>query len=602
MSTLIFCDSFYHYTVDQMGPATGGKWDAGSVGADSIIQNGRYAFTRGFTGTAVKTFLEDDNLTTATFSEITCGYNWSPNYGNVVDLPITINGSGISFGFINNGDNTFTAQLIVGSTVYTDTQKTTFVVAYDQWHEFEYRVHVLSSTVTWALWVDGVQLLSGTFTVTTSAVFSNIICDSSGGVIADLYVTDSYLMSTTNGTWRILVLNTTDNGGADGFTPLANENWQEVMDNPPDEDVSYNYATSEKKDLYEYSQIGLTPVPTVLGVQIVARVKNVDADDAGCQIPLVSESTEIDYPASGTIEVDNSTYSFYCKALLQNPVTSAAWTMDDINAIQAGFILVDLGGGSATVPSNVTQMQMGVNQPYSAEADMAGGFTYPPLTGVGNGFVVKVTGPKTGGGSVTVTKTVAITQQGEDEVYPYTYPPPWMEFSGQNPLTGGSTGLEAPSAYTDWCPVCVTHSGDDFAFAEGDVIEWSVTGSIGINHISGQNRTVGEGYSGPALVIPGGFDSLAAGTGGGFYFGSLWEAYDNTVLPPNYDNANYDPSTGLAGGVATPCAVCSTQGLGIGGLVGCFAGNNQSTQNGTGIIQGTPFIMGTGGRGIVPGS
>lgn len=135
---------------------------------------------------------------------------------------------------------------------------------------------------------------------------------------------------------RVITLYPDGNGNSTQWTPIAGTNYENVDDATPDADSTYNFSsTVGHTDLYTFGNAPAA-LTTIHGIQtgIVAR-----KDDAGSrEFARVIRTNSTNY--DGTTVTLTDSYVSYAEVQEQNPNTSSAWTVSDINAIEAGIKVV----------------------------------------------------------------------------------------------------------------------------------------------------------------------------------------------------------------------------------------------------------------------
>lgn len=605
MSTLLFADGFGHYIASEIGL----KWDSASVGG--VFVAGRYSYSIGLTGQAIKT-LKDLTETALTETTLTVGFNWTEAAGSYSNLPISIQGTNFVAEIINNGDNTLSAQITYNATPVTKVStRTTFAMVPGNWnyYEFQFIINNSAHTVGASLKVDGTYVIeSFGFTIDTGTYyFTQVVCDSRNGVVADLYVTDNLFLDPL----RIVVINPASDGDTLTLTPLSGStHYIEVDDIPPDGDTSYNYAQGASgEDLYHNTTISTFPVPAVLGIQVCSFVENIDLDNTyvwtaiktAYDTPLSLPATETDFPTSGNLTLDTSPYRFVLCPILNNPTSSDNWVMYQISEMQTGF-KVSPNGGSVVVPSGTVQLAVGFNcnTSYAQDDTIYGNWG---LDTIGS-FTIAVTGPATAGGNITITKEITpIFTPGASGSYEngFDYQGPWYTFSGQSTLTDGHGGnLSQYGTGNANCPPTVFTTADGLRLQAGDTLTWTATGGVAMNNQFGLSRS-NPPYAAPAYAVPGGFpgnlctDECPCG---------FCASPSGTVCFNSAGGFQYGFGSCTNSGNYLPCIFFGGN-LGVLGLIGNFQGANQLTADsipvpGSGVVIGSPFAIGVGGTGIVP--
>lgn len=157
------------------------------------------------------------------------------------------------------------------------------------------------------------------------------------------YVDDFYFLDgdgTVNNSWlgdvRVETLFPSGAGASSQWTPSAGSNYENVDENPPDDDTTYNEEdTAAQQDTYEFDDLASVLV-TVLGVQVSAYVRKTDA--LSREIRNVIRSGGTDYYGSAVSVPD--TYIFRPEIFEEDPDTAVAWTPAGVNAAEFGIDLV----------------------------------------------------------------------------------------------------------------------------------------------------------------------------------------------------------------------------------------------------------------------
>ena len=119
------------------------------------------------------------------------------------------------------------------------------------------------------------------------------------------------------------------------WTPLANQNWQEVGEVQFDRDTSYNYATTVgDTDLFTFGSLPTT-TSVVFGVQLTGAYRKLDAS-AQTIVQVFSSSGTVINGSAWTMSLD---WAFYTDLLVLDPHTSATWTPTAVNALLGGYKL-----------------------------------------------------------------------------------------------------------------------------------------------------------------------------------------------------------------------------------------------------------------------
>jgi len=218
-------------------------------------------------------------------------------------------------------------------------------VAAGEWHYVEVQAKAgLSSDGTWAWWLDGTLIGSGTGADYGSVNDSSVdIGGSATGDIDDMYIDDIYVIDALGGVnddhlgpIEVVTLLPSGNGNSSvlvGSDADSTDNYLLVDNNASAPPVTTEYvgsATEGDKDTYAMGDLTGTPVVAGLVVALYA-VKT----DAGAKFmrPVVRTSST-DYP--GDSEGLAETYSLHEHVWDQNPNTSAAWLYGAVNGMEVG--------------------------------------------------------------------------------------------------------------------------------------------------------------------------------------------------------------------------------------------------------------------------
>lgn len=228
-----------------------------------------------------------------------------------------------------------------GTTIATGTR----VMPVGQWFHVEMKVFMHSSTGTVEVRINGITDINATG-LNTMATGNNTVNRISWGItgqaggnfnIDDIVVWDTSGSINTDflGDCRIQTLFPTGAGTTTNFTPSTGSNWQNVDDNPYNDDTDYNStATTSNKDTFATGDLSSTS-GAVKAVQSIIRFRK---DDAGSHaIRRVIRSSSTDYEGAD-VSVSNS-YVWNREIIEADPATSAAWLISAVNAAEIGYKL-----------------------------------------------------------------------------------------------------------------------------------------------------------------------------------------------------------------------------------------------------------------------
>lgn len=194
---------------------------------------------------------------------------------------------------------------------------------------------------------DGVSILLVTNVDTKSktAVYADrLILNENGtaGAVTidfdDIYMCDNNGLYNNNflGDLRIDSVFPNGAGATTGWTPSTGSNYQNVDDDPANDDTDYNSSgVAAAKDTYAFPDIP----PTVGNVMGVVHNITVRKDDALTHtFRDVVRRGGTDYP--GTTKTATAVYAMYTEMKETDPSTSLQWTIANLNAAEFGVELV----------------------------------------------------------------------------------------------------------------------------------------------------------------------------------------------------------------------------------------------------------------------
>lgn len=214
------------------------------------------------------------------------------------------------------------------------------------WYHIEFKATIDPSVGAYEVRVDGVAWIgptTGANTRATANSYSNGI-----GFLTDtsphrFYVKSAYVLDTTGsvannflGQVRVACLRPTEAGNYSQWTPNAGVNFSGVDEVLLDSDTTFNMsATANQIDTFRMTDCPI-PSGSVYGVQHVLGAKQ----DGGAarRVSSVQRSASVDYV--GTSQALSGSYSFLLDPKTVNPATSAAYTVSEVNALEAGYKLV----------------------------------------------------------------------------------------------------------------------------------------------------------------------------------------------------------------------------------------------------------------------
>lgn len=206
------------------------------------------------------------------------------------------------------------------------------------WYHVQFKVKIDDTVGTYEVRLDGVNVLSGSGADTrnggnaTADTIRFLGANGSGSLLDDVIIMDTSgsLNNDFPGDCKITTVFPSSNGATNDFTPSAGSNFQNVDDNPSNDDTDYNgSSTVGHIDLYNVTDVTVTG--SILGVKASITYRK---DDAGTrEIAPVCRSTSNFVGATKTC---SSSYKVDSQMYETDPNTAAAWTQANLNNAQFG--------------------------------------------------------------------------------------------------------------------------------------------------------------------------------------------------------------------------------------------------------------------------
>lgn len=212
------------------------------------------------------------------------------------------------------------------------------------WHYIEVYAVIHDSTGRLTVKVDGVTVIDFTGDTRNGGTSTNIdaVRFRSGRYVStacvinidDLYVCDA--TGATNNTFlgdvRVQTMLPNAAGSSTQLTPTGSaNNWANVSE-VPFNNATYNASsTVGHLDLYGLPDL-VAGTTSVMGVQTVAHMQKSDAGTANAKVALKSGGT-VYYDATRSL---GSSATSYTQVRETDPATSAAWTVGNVNSLEAG--------------------------------------------------------------------------------------------------------------------------------------------------------------------------------------------------------------------------------------------------------------------------
>ena len=245
-------------------------------------------------------------------------------------------------GLMMNSDGTFTYYRSINESGQAVLGTTSKGLLSGRWYFVQMKVLFSETVGTVEVKINGESVLNLTGVNTGAYTVNNIYLHTAttpGYSAKDPRIDDLYVDTADfRGDRRVELLMPTANGYYEQWTPTGGTiNFECVDDNPPNQDTDYNGATVlTYKDSFEFSDMETTAgaVPVVV-VECYAR-----KDDAGERYirPFARIGT-VDYNGGTMYLGDDYQFLFYFWE--QNPATSAAWEISEVNSTEFGYELIE---------------------------------------------------------------------------------------------------------------------------------------------------------------------------------------------------------------------------------------------------------------------
>ena len=204
------------------------------------------------------------------------------------------------------------------------------------WYYIELKTTISDAAGVAIVRVNGTEVLnlSAVDTKNTANATADTVRFGAGGGVAldldDIYINND---GAFYGDMKVECLRPDGAGTTTQWTPSAGSNYQNVDDvGDHDVDATYNYTSSAGNiDLYTLSNLSVA-TGTIKGVQVCTTARKDDANARNIRRVLRSGGTNYE----GTDIPLASTYVQYTEILETDPATAAAWTIANVNALEAG--------------------------------------------------------------------------------------------------------------------------------------------------------------------------------------------------------------------------------------------------------------------------
>lgn len=159
----------------------------------------------------------------------------------------------------------------------------------------------------------------------------------------DRFIDDLYVLHGSTGVLnpvfdlRISSIFPNSAGAFTEWTPLTGNNFQNVQNNPPDFDTTYNFTnTPGARDFYNIQDIAEDNNPVFHGMQLNSFIRKTDAFT---YLLTMSSRTNTNNNTSASFGPTTS-YQYFVFPVVTNPTTSLKYTISELNTSQIGVTLL----------------------------------------------------------------------------------------------------------------------------------------------------------------------------------------------------------------------------------------------------------------------
>lgn len=351
-STLEYFDGFDDYDSAQLPRYWSGQWNSGGNNFGQVAWGGNLYINTGTGRNGTNSLRINANqngfyqfLTSQATRTVGCAFNFlffptgetgliSLLDGVAWQLAVGLNSAGTIY--VARGGYAAT-----GAAILATSSK---VISPGIWFYLEFSSVINSTTGSFTVKVNGVQWLIGSALntqATSNSSASGVAVGGSSNFTSGLTIDYDDFYSRADGVFcgdcRVESLLPSGNGTTIQMTPggttIHPSNYQQVDDNPSDDDTTYNIAGSAGlEDEYTYPAL----ITATGNVQAVMTVPIMRTDSSSATAQSVYRSGGTDYVVGGTQTVGTTTYTSYPDIQGHDPNISGPWTIAAINAAQFG--------------------------------------------------------------------------------------------------------------------------------------------------------------------------------------------------------------------------------------------------------------------------
>jgi hypothetical protein len=280
------------------------------------------------------------NLIGQSIATFIVGFSWRSNgISGPFDIVQVADGATVHLSVaMNSAGNLIVYRGGVGGTVLGTT---TQAYVADTFYHIQLKATIHDTTGSFDLRVDEVSVLSATNVDTRNGGNPSVdrVIVKNNTQFYSFYYDDFWVCDTTGSynndflnAVKVLPLKPTANGSTNNWIANTGTNFGAVSETNPDDDSTYvSSATSGDIDLYAMTDLAVSG--SIKAVCAVYLARKEDPDPASFE-PLVRVGST-NY--AGTNQLPLVTYAFHEYRWQINPATSAAWTVAEVNAMEAGI-------------------------------------------------------------------------------------------------------------------------------------------------------------------------------------------------------------------------------------------------------------------------
>lgn len=211
-------------------------------------------------------------------------------------------------------------------------------IAIGRWYYIAIKGTIDNAAGVVEVWLDGIKVIDLSSQDTQNggtATVNNIWWEQSAGTLASWYIDDIKVRDdAVPGVGGLVVKLPSADGGTNGWTPSAGDEYQCVDEAPPtfDDYISTDAATTNTLSNFAHAGLSAAAYDSIPCVAVVAKARLDDSGGANVRVVLNSNGTESD----GSSTVLSTSEKYITHFVTADPDTSAAWTKAGVDAALFG--------------------------------------------------------------------------------------------------------------------------------------------------------------------------------------------------------------------------------------------------------------------------